>query len=468
MKTILFYLIIFFSKILNSFINIFFKGHGTYISGAIAFKLLPDFLSRVKNIDKNKVIIITGTNGKSTTTNLVVNTLRNLGKTVSSNLEGANLTTGAITTVLKNITLSGRLKTEYLVIESDERYLQITYPQLMAGHVIITNLQKDQMQRSSTPEFIYNKVKKTASIATNLYLNADEPISLSLKRFASGKVYTYGIAENAKSFKKDEKDISTFPCYMCGSKMSFDYFNLDNIGGFKCTSCGYKKETPDFNVENIDFDNKQITLNGKTYNISYPMMYFQYTYAMAIAVLTNLGFSYEDINSTLYKFKNIQGRIDDLRYHYLDDEDTMKVKKVKYHRIKQGNSETLQTVLDIISEDKEDKTVIFFLNEVEDYPPYFTSAFYIFDVNLNKLKEQNPNIICFGRSVAYDVANKLKYEGFNMDKLDVIESNDGKKLFKALEDEKYGDNIYLILPIERLNRLKNELKEINKINLKDK
>lgn len=468
MKNVLFYLIIFFSKILNGFIKIFKKRGGTYISGAIAYKLMPDFLSRVKNIDRNKVIFITGTNGKSTTTNLIVKTLENLGKTVASNLEGANLTSGAITTVLKNITLTGKLKTEYLVIESDERYLQITYPQLKGGHLIITNLQKDQMQRSGTPEFIYNKVKETVKKVPNVYLNADEPISRSLAKFASGKVYTYGIAENDKSFKKDIEDISTYPCYNCSSKMSFDYFNLDNIGGFRCTSCGYKKETPDFNIEEIDFESKIIKLNGKIYSISYPMMYFQYTYAMAIALLTNLGFSYEEINGNIYKFKNIQGRIDDLEYNFLDKDENVKTKNIKYHRIKQGNSETLQTVLDIITEDEKDKTVVFFLNEIEDYPPYFTSAFYIFDVNLNKLKAQNPNIICFGRSVAYDVANKLKYENFDQNKLEVIESNDGKKLFKTLESEKYGDNIYLILPIERLNKLKAELNEINTINLKNK
>lgn len=467
MKTILFYLIIFFSKLLNFIINIFFKGRGTNISGKIAYKLMPNFLSKVKNIDRNKTILITGTNGKSTTSNLVVTTLRNLGHSVTANLEGANLTTGAITAILKNISFSGKLKTEYLVIESDERYLQITYPQLKAEHLIITNLQKDQMQRSATPEFIYNKVKETVKKVKNVYLNADEPISLSLKQFASGNVYTYGIEKNDKSFKKDEKDISTFPCYYCSSKMSFDYFNLDNIGGFRCTSCGYKRETPDFNLEKIDFEGKRITVNGNIYSINYPMVYFQYTYLMAIALLSNLGFSYDDINNNLYKFKNIHGRIDDLRYHFLDEEMTMKVKKVKYHRIKQGNSETLQTVLDIITDDIKDKTVVFFLNEIEDYTPFFTSSFYIFDVNLNKLKMQNPNIICFGRSVAYDVANKLKYEGFNLDKLKVIESNDGKKLFKELEKQEYGDNIYLILPIERLPRLKKELQEINNLNIKN-
>lgn len=465
---ILFYLIIIFSKVLNFFINIFFKGRGTDISGLIAYKIMPDFLKRVKNIDPDKVIIVTGTNGKSTATNLIVTTLRNMGKTVSANLEGANLTTGAITTVLKNITLTGKLKTEYLVIESDERYLQITYPQLKPKHLVITNLQKDQMQRSATPEFIYNKVKETIKISKNVYLNADEPISLSLKRFAPGNVITYGVEKNDKSFVKPEEEISTFPCYYCSSKMSFDYFNLDNIGGFRCTECGYKKETPDFNVENIDYRRKIITVNGKKYMTNYNMMYFQYTYVIAIAVLTNLGFTYEEINNNLYKFENIHGRIDDLRYHFLDDEDTMKVKKVKYHRIKQGNSETLQTVLNIITEDIKDKTVIFFLNEVEDYPPYFTSSFYIFDVNLNKLKMQNPNIICFGRSVAYDVANKLKYEGFNEDKLTVIESADGKDLFKELEKDKYGDNIYLILPIERLPKLKKELKHANKHNQKER
>ena len=71
--------------------------NGTYIAGAFALKLQKDFITHFTHVDPERTLFITGTNGKSTTNNLIVHALRASGKKVTTNLEGANLITGVAT-----------------------------------------------------------------------------------------------------------------------------------------------------------------------------------------------------------------------------------------------------------------------------------------------------------------------------------------------------------------------------------
>jgi UDP-N-acetylmuramyl tripeptide synthase len=152
-----FILTLWLAKLVALAVNLIDKQRGTNYSGKIALRLMPDFVARFKGIDYDKVIFVTGTNGKSTTNNLIGHTLRSAGKTVASNVEGANMMGGVATTLIKNSTLSGRLNKELLVLEIDERSLPAIRKVLPARHMCITNLQKDQVQRNGDPDFIYRK-----------------------------------------------------------------------------------------------------------------------------------------------------------------------------------------------------------------------------------------------------------------------------------------------------------------------
>ena len=145
------------SKMAAVIVSIIDKNRGTNYSGKIAVKLMPDFVKHFKGINYDKTIFVTGTNGKSTTTNLLAHTLKTAGKRVASNLEGANMMTGVATTLIKNSNLLGKFNKEYLVLEIDERSLLAIRKVLPAGHMGITNLQKDQVQRNGDPDFIYRK-----------------------------------------------------------------------------------------------------------------------------------------------------------------------------------------------------------------------------------------------------------------------------------------------------------------------
>ena len=184
-----FYMALWFAKIINLGISLIDKKRGTNLPGEKALTIDPLFVHHFKEIDFSKVIFITGTNGKSTTTNLITHILRENGLKVVSNLEGANLLAGIGTILAKNASLSGKIKTDYFIIETDERYLPLIYEQFPARNMLITNLQKDQVQRNGDPDFIYRKIKEAIDPAMRLILNNEEPRSRSFEQFVGESVY---------------------------------------------------------------------------------------------------------------------------------------------------------------------------------------------------------------------------------------------------------------------------------------
>ena len=132
MKRIKFLITLLIGKALMLFTNVFAKGRGTNMPGAKANAIMSDFIGQFKGIDYNKVIFITGTNGKSTANNMIVHSLRSTGKTVCSNLEGANMIGGIATALIRNSTFLGKVTCEYFSFEIDERSLAGIYKYIPA------------------------------------------------------------------------------------------------------------------------------------------------------------------------------------------------------------------------------------------------------------------------------------------------------------------------------------------------
>ena len=184
-----FILTLWIAKFVAFVVNIIDKQRGSNYSGKIAVKLMSDFVAHFKGIDYDKVYFISGTNGKSTTTNMLAHTLRSAGKSVAANTEGANMLPGVATALIKNSTLFGKLNKEFLVLEVDERSLPHIRKVLPGRHMGITNLQKDQVQRNGDPDFILRKFQNSVGKDMTLYLNNEEPRSRSLDAFVGAAKY---------------------------------------------------------------------------------------------------------------------------------------------------------------------------------------------------------------------------------------------------------------------------------------
>ena len=149
-------------------------GKGSSLPGQIALKLCPDILSRVQL--PSHIIAVTGSNGKTSTVEMIAHILRGSGKKIAWNREGSNQIEGVTTLVLSNATLGGKVKCDILLIESDERFARYTFRYIRPTHYVITNLYRDQLTRNGHPEWVYDAIADSIHDGTRLILNADDPL----------------------------------------------------------------------------------------------------------------------------------------------------------------------------------------------------------------------------------------------------------------------------------------------------
>jgi len=445
MKKIWFIIILWIVKLGHALSRIFHMP-GSMISGKIAVLLQKDFVKYFTNIDYDKVIFVTGTNGKSTTTNLIAHTIKSSNRLVATNMEGANMMSGVATTLIKNSTLFGKFNKEFLVLEIDERSFRNIYKVIPAKNLCISNLQKDQVQRNGDPDFIYQMFKNLMNEDITLFVNNEEPRSRSLEDYVGKSIY-YSIEKNNKTYEKNDFYDVTMPCPKCNHKITYEYYNLENIGKFACTHCDYQSvEKADVVIKDIDYDNYTFMCEKDTYKVRYINPFYIYNYALTIAICKKYHISYSDIQKGFETFINPADRRE--VYHYYG-------KTIHYLRMKQENPETLQNALDTIARDKSKKAIWMGLYEIKDFPPAYTNTFYFFDCNFEKcVSKKVEEYVCFSKTVAYDTANRMIYAGADKKRMKVYDVEDDFDLI--FEDLKTvsTDNIYIITGMKPYKKIK--------------
>ena len=151
---------------------------GTTAPGKLALAICPDFLQRIGRPET--LIGVTGTNGKTTVTNMLCDMFEALGETPVSNRKGANIDAGAATALLAAASLSGKCRRKLGVLEMDERSAARLFPVLKPDYLVVTNLFRDSMRRNAHPEYIKDLMDGSIGPSIHLVLNADDPISSSL------------------------------------------------------------------------------------------------------------------------------------------------------------------------------------------------------------------------------------------------------------------------------------------------
>ena len=190
--------------------NIF--GRGSATPGQVALKIDKNILSKLKM--PKTVICVTGSSGKGSTCNLIVDIARKQGKTVVFNNKGSNLVTGILTALLGASNLKGELKQDILVTEIDERYTKLLFKYLKPNYVVITNITRDQPPRHGHFEIVYEEIKKAITKDMHLVLNADDPKQVNYKIKNNCKIIWVGIDSDSADIKasniKVKETVTTF------------------------------------------------------------------------------------------------------------------------------------------------------------------------------------------------------------------------------------------------------------------
>lgn len=377
------FLLILFGKAFIFLSQIFNLGNGSTWPGHIALRLNPKFIKNVLSNSKTKVVIIAGTNGKTTTGALISHALTSAGKNVIHNASGANLLNGLASTLIQSSSARPRLADKnYLIFECDENALPKVIEETNPEYIICLNLFRDQLDRYGEIDSITKRWKDSFRLLTSkntLILNADDPQVSFLGKDTKAKVKYFGLSDKGNESTKHGAD--SIYCPKCSSKLSFEKVYFSHLGVWKCNKCGLKRPSPDLST-------------SSTYPL--PGTYNKYN-ANAASLVLNLEEIQEAITlDSFNRFTPAFGRGEKVIY---------KGKHIQIFLSKNPTSfnESLKTIDQLGG-----KNLVILLN---DKIPDGLDVSWIWDINFEEILNKEMNIGISGDRT-YDMALRLKYAGF--------------------------------------------------------
>lgn len=432
MEKIRYYAALMAAKTLIGLIKLRGKSKGTSAPGLLAMKICPNFIKYAVQNNKEKIITVTGTNGKTTTTGLLAHIVRQSGKNIVHNSEGANMLTG-ITTALINNTHFNK-KSDYLIFESDEAYLRKLYDFVCADYLLVTNLFRDQLDRYGELDITFRMIKEAISKNKNLkvFLNADDP---TLEDIApdNEKIY-FGMEDVSFNYETQDSKApaENTACHRCGNPLIYDKIFYAHIGQYHC-DCGYVRNLPkyvgyakisdSYSVLTVKYGEKE-----STFTIKMPGLYNVYNALGAISVALELGISDDIINQALESYSSVFGRA---------EMTTVLGKKTLIQLIKNpvGASEVIRQIQGF-----EKSKLVVILND--DYADG-RDVSWIWDADFEVLKNYKNKIYVSGTR-ANDAALRLKYAGVDVSLMNVI--GDIQTAVESAANDTAEDETLLILP----------------------
>ena len=306
-------------KLLRSLARLLRRG-GTAMPGSWALKLCPDLLARLsKNV---KTVVITGTNGKTTSARIIEQAFAEQGRSYLANRSGANLLSGVTTEFVMNCTLGGRMKKEWAVIECDEAATVKIFPQLKPRLVVVTNLFRDQLDRYGEVTHTLENIRRALEAVpeATMCLNADCSLCSSLALSLPNRAVYFGLEQGAVPSRAKAAISDATHCIRCKTEYEYDYVSYGHLGGFRCPKCGYARHAADYAVTELieqrsSGSTAAVSIRGekKIAEINLPALYNVYNAIGALAASMEMGVEEENALRALAVFKGGFGRMEAFR-----------------------------------------------------------------------------------------------------------------------------------------------------------
>lgn len=394
-------------SILSSKFTAFLAKHivkgGSNFPGKIALKIDKSIL---KTVSKGyKVILVTGTNGKTTTTSMIYNILKENKFDVITNSTGANLYAGIVACFISNYSFFKRKENPYAVIEVDEANVKFITEYLTPEIITVTNLFRDQLDRYgevyTTLVKILEGINKVPE--SKLVLNGDE--SLLGKLDVKNPLVYYGFNTPIKENTSLDLNADAKFCKFCKAPYSYDLVTYNHLGAFYCPECGYKRAELNYAVNKI-FDltseNSSVLINDTEVFISQSGAYNIYNGLCAFSIAKELGIEDPVIKTSLQNQSSSFGRQEQISIGNKDVQIILVKNPAGYNQ-----------ALDTLALNKTEFSAAFMLND--NYADG-RDVSWIWDVDFEKISTLNIEDIFVSGIRMYDMAVRLKVAGLDVNK----------------------------------------------------
>ncbi len=375
------------AKILKAIINLFSLGSGSTWPGHIALKLNKSFIRDIISSNSIHVIVIAGTNGKTTTSSAIAYLLKQNNKRVIQNEEGANLLNGVASSIVKNCNLNGRMNYDYAVFEADENSLPQLLQELSPKVIVLLNLFRDQLDRYGEVNTIglnWHKALLQLHSDVKVLVNADDPLIQYISESLKASISYFGIEESLMTKKEIPHDVDSVYCPKCKTKLVYKKMSYSHLGDYICSHCNYKRKPIEFISDLKD----QTQLYG-LYNI--------YNFEAAVLTVQKLlKLSQVTLLKQLKNFHPAFGRQEVVEY---------KSKKVFLLLSKNpaGFNQSIEVTKELCSKQKNPIMII-----LNDRIADGQDVSWIWDVEFEELLKCSTDIVITGERT-YDMALRMQY-----------------------------------------------------------
>ena len=392
---------------------------GTTFPGKVALKLDSNILAKVSK--GYKVVLVTGTNGKTTTTSMIYNIIKEKGYPVITNNTGANLFPGIVTTFIENYKLFKRDENKYAIIEVDEANLKYITKYITPEIITVTNLFRDQLDRYGEVYTTLTKILEGITLVpeSKLVLNGDE--SLLGKLDIKNKLVFYGFKTPINKNKTIDVNADSKFCKFCKTPYSYNFVTYNHLGDYYCTGCGYTHPKIKYGVDEIldlTAESSTVKFGDTEIYIGQSGVYNIYNALCAYSIAKELDIDNSTIKKSLESQSSSFGRQEVIN---IDD------KEVKIILVK--NPAGYNQALETLCLNKNSFSSAFLLND--NYADG-TDVSWIWDVNFENLKNSDIDEVYVSGLRAFDMAVRLKTAGIPSSKL-IIEE-DYEKLTSKIKN----------------------------------
>ena len=387
---------------------------GTDFPGRIALKLCPDLLGYLaKGVT---CVIVTGTNGKTTTSRMIEQALTDSGISFFANKSGANLLSGVTAEFAMHASLGGECRYPYALIEADEAAFKAISRYVRAKAVVVTNVFRDQLDRYGEVTHTLENLRIGISHCPDavLCLNADDSLARSLADDVPNRVIYYGVSTPIYDHRVAELSDAPY-CIRCKHEYVYDYVTYGHLGGYRCPNCGYCRPDPEVAVTKVyssDTEGSRVRLEagGQAYDttVNLPGGYNIYNACAAMACGRALGLDPATVAGSLSSFACGFGRMEKFEI----DGASLRMILIK-------NPAGCNQVLNFLTNTREPSVFVVCLN---DRAQDGRDISWIWDVDFEQVAAMGDRLsrLIVSGVRADDMAVRFKYAGVPADKLQVV------------------------------------------------
>ncbi len=428
------------------------RGGGTSLPGIIARRIDPNILKSVVGANKAKKIVITGSNGKTTTARMTAALAQQSGRSVSQNRTGSNMLQGVTSVAVNFANVFGHLDSDVLLFEIDEGTIPLAVPEIQPDVVVITNIFRDQLDRYGELYSVakaLDKMLDSLPASATILLNANDPQVANFGQNAKARRLYFGLETTEVGTPVPEQSADVIRCIHCQEDLHYEVAYLSHLGLYRCPNCGYTLPKQDFAATSIKLaaDGEgptQVTLRTPAGDLEFALplagIHNVYNAAAAIGAGFAAGFGLDSVADAMSNMRPAFGRLEKIQA----GERTIYLAFVK-------NPTSFNLVLRLIAQHAGDKHLMLVAsNTVVDGEDFS----WLWDLNLEEIAPQVFDVVCSG-SKAEELAMRLKYAEVPTDRMSIIHEREAA-LDIALQHLPPGETLYILAsytPTHELRRI---------------